>query len=113
MFRALVCGWRLVSFDMPNSALGELIRLRVLKLLNSLRRRCEWTYLFVTHDPSVVRNDADPVAECRADQQPQYLPTVRILDELEHEHMRQFIGAVLLVSEVALALARKLSRSNE
>ena len=113
MARALVCERRVVVLDEPKFALDVLVRSRVLKLLDGLRRRRELTYLFITRGPSVVRNVADPVAECRAGRLQEYLPTERVFDDPEHDYMRQFIAAVLVISDVELALAKKLARRNE
>ena len=48
--------------DEPTSSLDVLVQARVLKLLQELRPRRGLTYLFITHDLSVVRNFADRVA---------------------------------------------------
>ena len=107
--RALVCEPRLVVLDEPTSALDVLVQSRVLKLLAELRRRRGLTYLFITHDLSVVRNVADRVAVFRAGQLVEFAATERIFEAPEQAYTRQLIAAVPVISEEELALRRRLA----
>jgi ABC-type oligopeptide transport system ATPase subunit len=106
--RALACQSELVVLDEPTSALDVLVQARVLKLLKELKDKRGLTYLFITHDLSVVRNIADRVAVFEKGRIVEIGSTDAIFTNPQHAYTRRLIGAVPVVSRDEAALRDRL-----
>lgn len=106
--RALACQSEVVVLDEPTSALDVLVQARVLKLLNELREKRGLTYIFITHDLSVVRNIADRVAVFERGKLVELNPTDTVFANPEHPYTRRLIGAVPVVTAEEVALRDRL-----
>ena len=62
MAGAIIWEQKFIVCDEPVSSLDVSIRAKILKLLADLKSRLNLTYLFISHDLSVVANIADKVA---------------------------------------------------
>jgi ABC-type glutathione transport system ATPase component len=110
--RALACQSELVVLDEPTSALDVLVQARVLKLLNDLRQKRGLTYIFITHELSVVRNIADRVAVFEKGRLVELAATEAIFADPAHPYTRRLIGAVPVVTAEEAALRARLMEKN-
>ena len=109
--RALACRSELVVLDEPTSALDVLVQARVLKLLADLRRRRGLTYVFITHDLSVVRNVADRVAVFERGRLVEAGATEALFSAPENDYTRRLISAVPVVTPEEERLRQALAQS--
>jgi ABC-type glutathione transport system ATPase component len=102
--RALACQSELVVLDEPTSALDVLVQARVLRLLKDLQDRRGLTYVFITHDLSVVRNIATRVAVFEKGKLVELGATEAIFADPAHDYTRRLIAAVPVVSREEASL---------
>jgi ABC-type oligopeptide transport system ATPase subunit len=85
-----------------------LVQARVLKLLKELKDKRGLTYVFITHDLSVVRNIADRVAVFERGKLVEIGGTEALFANPQHEYTRRLIGAVPVVSREEAALRDRI-----
>lgn len=92
--RALVCGPKFVVADEAVAALDVSIQADILNLLKTLQRDLDLTFLFISHDLSVVAHVCDYVAVMYHGRIMEQAPTREIFDNPTHEYTETLLSAI-------------------
>ncbi|PWE27617.1 ABC transporter ATP-binding protein [Pararhodobacter marinus] len=96
--RALVMRPDLVICDEPTSALDASVQSQILNLLMELKAEFNLTYVFISHNLSVVEHIADRVAVMYLGRVIEMNTTDRIFDAPQHPYTRALLDSVLTVA---------------
>ncbi|MCP4073037.1 MAG: ABC transporter ATP-binding protein [Hyphomicrobiales bacterium] len=91
--RALITKPRLIIADEPVSALDVSIRAQILDLLNYLRDKFRISYLFITHDLSVVRAFCDDVMVMNSGKIVETGSVSQLFDNPASDYTKQLLAA--------------------
>jgi len=89
--RALAVNPELIICDEPTSALDVSVRAQVLKLLKKLQQESGVSYLFITHDLSIVPIIADEVAVMKEGKIVEQGSVVNVMDNPQHEYTQKLL----------------------
>lgn len=92
--RALSVNPKLIVADEPTSALDVSVQAKILNLMSDLQESYELTYLFISHDLSVIKHICDEVAVMYLGQFVETASTEQIFDEPKHPYTRALMSAV-------------------
>ncbi|MBZ9558196.1 MULTISPECIES: ABC transporter ATP-binding protein [unclassified Modicisalibacter] len=94
--RALVLKPQFLLLDEPTSALDRSVQVTVIDLLRDLQRRHDLTYLFISHDLSVVRALADTVLVMKEGRVVERGPTEAIFADPQEAYTRELMRAAFI-----------------
>ncbi|MEM0954817.1 MAG: dipeptide ABC transporter ATP-binding protein [Pseudomonadota bacterium] len=92
--RALAVEPELIICDEPTSALDVSIRAGVLELLQELQRELRMSYLFITHDLSIIPTLAHQVGVMRAGKLVEQGTAEAILTKPQHDYTKSLLASV-------------------
>jgi peptide/nickel transport system ATP-binding protein len=92
--RALITRPRLVIADEAVSALDVSVRTQVLDLLRGLQAELDLTYLFISHDLSVIENICDRVAVMYLGKVVEENDTASLYRDPQHPYTRSLLSAI-------------------
>lgn len=92
--RALALNPKFIVCDEPVSALDVSIQAQVLNLLKKLQQQKGLTYMFVTHDLSVVRHISDDICVMYLGQVVEKSPSKELFTHPEHPYTKALLNAI-------------------
>ena len=92
--RALVPQPSFIVCDEPVSALDVSIQAQILNLMQDLQEQLHLTYIFITHNLSVVNHLADEIAVMYLGQVVEKAPAVELFEHPQHPYTKALLSAI-------------------
>ena len=93
--RSLVISPEIIVFDEPTSALDVTIQAQVLKMLSKIKEKYNLTYVFISHDMTVIRAVSDCIAVMYNGKIIEQGEAKQIFEHPQEEYTRRLISAAL------------------
>ena len=97
--RALSVNPKILVLDEPTSALDVLVQSTVIDLLNRLRKEFDLTYIFISHDLSLMRNFCNRVAIMFRGNIVETGNVATIFEDPSHAYTRALLSAIPVISQ--------------
>jgi|TARA_B110000438_G_scaffold253759_1_gene259577 ABC-type oligopeptide transport system ATPase subunit len=107
--RALASEPKVLILDEPTSALDVIVQAKVLNLLLDIKKKFNLTYVFITHDLSVVRNIANKLIVMNRGEIEENGETKEVFNNPKSQYTKELINAIPTVLESEDRLKPKLS----
>lgn len=107
--RALVCGPKYVVADESVAALDVSIQADILNLMRSLQRDLHLTFLFISHDLSVVAHVCDYVAVMYLGSLVEIAPTRELFRRPKHPYTKALLSAIPSLDPEKARTAQRLA----
>lgn len=97
--RALATRPSLIILDEPTSALDVSVQAKIINMLLRLQKELNLSYMFITHDLSLMRNLSDRVAVMYLGKIAEIAPTVKFFENPQHPYTQMLLSSIPVVSE--------------
>ncbi|MGI6091345.1 MAG: ABC transporter ATP-binding protein [Saccharofermentanales bacterium] len=109
--RALATRPSLIVLDEPTSSLDVSIQAQIINRLKEIQRQKELSYLFITHDLSLMRNVSDRVAIMYLGKIMEIAPTKDFFENPRHPYTQMLLSAIPVTTEEEEAMKPKIIKS--
>lgn len=97
--RALATNPELIILDEPTSALDVSVQAKVINTLINLQKKMDFSYLFITHDLSLMRNVATRVAILYLGRLCELAPTADFFQAPLHPYTKMLLSSIPVVTD--------------